>query len=190
MLQTPQMARPVLRFLRESQGRPFHQEHELTPSYREGSASRTQGLLTRVGRQASTGEVSVVAHFEVRVDRIVVGQLDHLLESVVDEDEADQRGEAFFRETSEVLNQEAGIGGHQKETQEGRPQADPKTKLQVVKIMVPGKKTKKTDTLTIPPGMKMNLKITQMLREWLLKDPLQTLHIKLDSIQEIVNLRI
>lgn len=106
------------------------------------SANRTQGLLTRVGRQASTGEVSVVAHFEVRVDRIVVSQLDHLLESVVDEDEADQRGEAFFRETSEVLNQEAGIGGHQKETQEGRPQANPKTKLQVVKIMVPRKKTK------------------------------------------------
>lgn len=157
------------------------------------SANSTQGLLTRVGRQASTGEVSVVAHFEVRVDRIVVGQLDHLLESVVDEDEADQRGEAFFRETSEVLNQEAGIGGHQKETQEGRPQANPKTKLQVVKIMVPGKKTKqnkKTDTLTIPPGIKMNLKITQMIREWLLKDPLQTLHIKLDSTQEIVNLRI
>lgn len=70
-------------------GKTFHQKHELTPSYREGSASRTQGLLTRVGRQASTGEVSVVAHFEVRVDRIVVGQLDHLLESVVDEDEAD-----------------------------------------------------------------------------------------------------
>lgn len=76
-----------------------------------------------------------------------MGKFDHLLESIVDKDEADQRREALFSEASKVLNQEAGIGGYQNETQEGWPQANPKAKLQIVKIMVPEKKERKVTLL-------------------------------------------
>lgn len=69
--------------------------------------------LTWVWRHTGTGKESVVAHFEVGVDGVVICQLDHLLESIVDKDEANQRREALLCETGEVLNQEAGISGYQ-----------------------------------------------------------------------------
>lgn len=49
----------------------------------------------------------------VGVYGVVFAQLDHLLESVVDEDEADEGGEAFLGEAREVLHQEAGVRGDQ-----------------------------------------------------------------------------
>ena len=83
------------------------------------STNTKHDALTWVGWHTNTGKLSVVAHFEVGVDGVVISQLDHLLESIVDKDEANQRREALFGEASEVLNQEAGIGGNQNETQEG-----------------------------------------------------------------------
>ena len=73
---------------------------------------------------------------EVGVDGVVVRELDHLLEGVVDEDEADEAGEALLREPGEVLDQEAGVGGHQHQAEERRPQADPQPELQVVEAVV------------------------------------------------------
>lgn len=63
--------------------------------------------------------------FVVRVDGVVVGKLQHLLEGVVNEDEADEWGKALFCEACEVLHQETGVCGHQQEEQEGWPQANP-----------------------------------------------------------------
>lgn len=68
---------------------------------------------------------------------VVVAQLDHLLESVVDEDEADQGGEALLGEAREVLHQEAGVGGDQQQAEQARPEADPQPELQVVEAVVP-----------------------------------------------------
>lgn len=69
---------------------------------------------------------------------MVVAQLDHLLESVVNEDEADQGGEAFLGEAREVLHQETGVGGDQQQAEQARPQADPQPELQVVEAVVSG----------------------------------------------------
>lgn len=54
----------------------------------------------------------------VRVYRIVLAQLYHLFEGVIDEDEADERGEAFLCEAREILHQEAGIRGNQHQTEQ------------------------------------------------------------------------
>lgn len=114
---------------------------EPTPfSKYEASINTKCDALTWVRWHTGTGKESVVAHFEVGVDGVVICKLDHLLESIIDKDEANQRRKALLRETCEVLNQEAGISGYQNETQEGGPQANPKAKLQIVKIIVPGKK--------------------------------------------------
>lgn len=66
----------------------------------------------------------------------MVGQLYHLFESIIDEDEADERRESFFSETREVLHQEAGICGDQHQTEYTRPQADPQPELKVVEAIV------------------------------------------------------
>lgn len=60
-----------------------------------------------------------IVHLELGVDGIMICQLDHLLESIINEDEADQGGKPFFSEAGEVLDQEAGISGHKNETLEG-----------------------------------------------------------------------
>lgn len=59
-----------------------------------------------------------IVHLELGVDGIMICQLDHLLESIINEDEADQGRESLFSETGEVLDQEAGVGGHKDETLE------------------------------------------------------------------------
>lgn len=60
-----------------------------------------------------------IIHLELRVDRVIICQLDHLLESIINEDEANKGGEAFFGEACEVLDQEAGISSNKNETLEG-----------------------------------------------------------------------
>lgn len=60
-----------------------------------------------------------IVHLELGVDGIMICQLDHLLESIINEDEADQGGKSFFSEAGEILDQEAGVGGHENETLEG-----------------------------------------------------------------------
>lgn len=77
-----------------------------------------------------------MVHFEVRVDGVVMRKFQHLLEGVVDEDEADERGKAFFCEACKVLHQETGICGHQQQEEESWPQANPQPELQVVKVII------------------------------------------------------
>lgn len=50
---------------------------------------------------------------EVRVNGIVFEGTDHLFDGVVDEDEADEGGEALFSEAGDILDDKAGICGHQ-----------------------------------------------------------------------------
>lgn len=50
---------------------------------------------------------------EVRVNGIVFEGTDHLFDGVVDEDEADEGGEALFGEAGDILDDKAGICGHQ-----------------------------------------------------------------------------
>lgn len=71
-----------------------------------------------------------------------MSQFQHLLEGIVDEDEAYQRGEALLGEAGEVLHQEAGIGGHQDQAEESRPQADPQAELQIIEFVVPARISK------------------------------------------------
>lgn len=60
-----------------------------------------------------------IVHLELGVDRVMVCQLDHLLESIVNEDEANKGGKTFFSEAGEVLDQKAGIRSDENETLEG-----------------------------------------------------------------------
>lgn len=87
-------------------------------------------------RHAAAVVVSDEVGIVVGVDLVVAAQLYHLFESVVDEDEADERREAFLRETREVLHQEAGVCGDQHQTEHSRPQADPQPELKVVEPVV------------------------------------------------------
>ena len=66
-----------------------------------------------------------------------MSQLDHLLESVINKNEADEGGEAFLSETSEVLHQETGVCGDQHQTEHSGPQPYPQPKLQIVKVIIP-----------------------------------------------------
>lgn len=96
----------------------------------------------------------------MKVYRVVVAQLDHLFESIVDEDEADERREAFLSETCEVLHQEAGICGDQHQTEQARPQANPQPKLKVVEAIVSEEKVTRlarTDWLTVCSKRYLNL---------------------------------
>lgn len=76
----------------------------------------------------------------VSVYQVVVAQLYHLFESVVDEDEADECREAFFSKAREVLHQEAGVCGDQHQTEQARPQANPQSELKVVEAVFSGER--------------------------------------------------
>lgn len=68
--------------------------------------------------------------------RVVVAQLYHLFESIIDENKADESREALFCEAREVLHQKAGVSGNEYQTEKARPQADPQPELKVVKPVV------------------------------------------------------
>lgn len=70
------------------------------------------------------GHAAAVVHCDVvgvivSIDGVVVGQLQHLLEGVVDEDEGDEGRKALLCEACEVLDQGAGICGNQHQAEEG-----------------------------------------------------------------------
>lgn len=76
-----------------------------------------------------------------------MSQFQHLLEGIVDEDEAYQTGEALLGEAGEVLDQEAGIGSHQDQAEERRPQADPQAELQIIEVVVPAQQQNRSTEL-------------------------------------------
>lgn len=73
----------------------------------------------------------------VFVDGVVNAQVDQLLQRLIDEDDADQRGESFLGEASDVTHQRAGICSHQQEAEEGRPQADARPEGEVGEAVLP-----------------------------------------------------
>lgn len=88
-------------------------------------------------------------HVVVSVDGMVVGELQHLLEGVIDEDEADEGREAFLSEAGEILDQEAGVRGNENQGQKGRPQADPQSEFQIVKAVVSGEEVEKKQVILV-----------------------------------------
>lgn len=60
----------------------------------------------------------------MHVDGVVFSQVKELLQSLIDEDDADECSEGLLCESGDVADQGAGVCGHQDQTQEGRPQTD------------------------------------------------------------------
>lgn len=56
---------------------------------------------------------------EVYVDGVVLEGTDHLLDGIVDEDEADEGGEALLCEAGDILDDKAGVCGHQDKALDG-----------------------------------------------------------------------
>lgn len=58
------------------------------------------------------------------IEGVDFSQVEELLQSLVDEDEADEGSKGLLGKPSNVAHQRAGICGNQYQTQQGRPQAD------------------------------------------------------------------
>lgn len=76
---------------------------------------------------------------EVHIDGVVLEGANHLLDGIIDEDEADERGEALFCEAGDVLDDKAGICGHQDQALDGRVEANPEAELHVVQTVASGR---------------------------------------------------
>lgn len=73
----------------------------------------------------------------VLVEGVVVPQVDEFLQGLVDEDDADERGEGFLCETCDVTNEGAGVCGHQHDAEESRPQTDAGPQRQIGQAILP-----------------------------------------------------
>lgn len=62
--------------------------------------------------------------------------MEELLQSLVDEDEADEGGEGLLGEAGDVADQRAGVGGDQKQAEEGCPESDTGPQGQVGQAVV------------------------------------------------------
>lgn len=56
---------------------------------------------------------------KVHVDGVILEGTDHLLDGIIDEDEADEGGEALLSEAGDILDDKAGICGHQDKALDG-----------------------------------------------------------------------
>lgn len=65
-------------------------------------------------------------------------QVQQLLQRLVDEDDTDERGERLLGEARDVADERAGVGGHQQQAEEGRPQADAGPQREVGEAVLPG----------------------------------------------------
>lgn len=77
-----------------------------------------------------------VVQMVVHVDWIDVSEVDQLLQSLVDEDDAYEGGEGLLCEAGDVADQRAGVSGHQQEAEEGRPQSNAGPQGQVGQAVV------------------------------------------------------
>lgn len=73
----------------------------------------------------------------VLIDGVMHAQVEQLLQRLVNEDDADQRGESLLGEACDVTNQRAGVCGHQQQAEEGRPQADAGPQGEVGEAVLP-----------------------------------------------------
>lgn len=60
----------------------------------------------------------------VLVEGVVISQVDELLQGLINEDDAYERGEGFLCKTRDVTHEGAGICGHQHDAEESCPQTD------------------------------------------------------------------
>lgn len=76
-------------------------------------------LLTCVRSDALAFVGGDGVRLEVHVDGVVLEGTDHLLDGIIDEDEADEGGEALLSEAGDVLDNKAGVRGHQDKALDG-----------------------------------------------------------------------
>lgn len=57
----------------------------------------------------------------VLVEGIVLPKVDEFLQGLIDEDDADERGEGFLCETRDVADEGACVCSHQQDAEESRP---------------------------------------------------------------------
>lgn len=76
--------------------------------------------------------VQVVVH----VDGVQLPEVEQLLQSLIDEDYADEGSEGLLGEASDVADQTAGIGGDEQQAEEGRPESDTGPQRQVGETVI------------------------------------------------------
>lgn len=77
-----------------------------------------------------------VVQLVVHVDGVKLPEVHQLLQSLVDEDDADEGGEGLFSEARDVADERAGVGGDQHEAEEGGPESDTGPQGQVGQTVV------------------------------------------------------
>lgn len=78
-----------------------------------------------------------VIQVSVCVDGIGLSELQQFLQSLVNEDEADESGECFLCEACDVTHKRARVSCYQHYTEERRPQSDTGTQGQVGHPIIP-----------------------------------------------------
>lgn len=92
--------------------------------------------LTLIRSLAVTPVAGDVFWLEVWTDGVIIEDAHHFLKGVRDEDERDEAGETLLGEARHVLDDVAGVRGHQDQTLETGVQADPEPNLHVVYVIV------------------------------------------------------
>lgn len=59
----------------------------------------------------------------------MIDQRQHLLNGIIDENEADEGTEAFLGEACEILHKVTGFSSHQNEAKEGHPETNPEAEF-------------------------------------------------------------
>lgn len=72
----------------------------------------------------------------VHVNRVDLPEVDQLLQSLIDEDHADEGSEGLLGEASDVADQRAGISGNEQQAEEGGPESDTGPQRQVGQTVI------------------------------------------------------
>lgn len=72
----------------------------------------------------------------MKIDRLVVVDLEQLLERLVDEDNRDQHGKALLGEARDVADEGAQVERDHEEQHETEPHSDPETELEIVQTVL------------------------------------------------------
>lgn len=76
-------------------------------------------LITCVWSDALASVGGDGVRLKVHVDGVVLEGTNHLLDGIIDEDEADEGGEALLSEAGDILDDEARVCGHQDKALDG-----------------------------------------------------------------------
>lgn len=83
-----------------------------------------------------------------------------LLQSLIDENYADQRSKGLFRKTGYIADQGASIGRHQNQTQKGCPKANAGSQRKVGEAVITGKRDHVEWVITILKDIGIYMKNT------------------------------